>query len=66
MQLAGLAMILAGLAGAEFMAIMGGILAAVSGWGLKALLVTGAAFTRGPRITHTPVRGRGISRTVEA
>ncbi|OAN44723.1 hypothetical protein A6A04_07830 [Paramagnetospirillum marisnigri] len=48
------------------MAAAGGVLSAASGWGLKALLVTRAAFTRGPRITHTPVRGRGLSRVVEA
>lgn len=63
-QLAGLAAILLGFAPAP-MAALGGALAAMSGWGIKALLVTRAAFTRGPRITHTPVRGRGISRVVE-
>ena len=45
--------------------LAGGVLAMLSGWGVKALLVTRAAFTRGPRITHTPVRGRGLSRPVE-
>lgn len=62
----GVALILAGLAAAAAPAGWGGVLLAVSGWGLKALLVTKAAFTRGPTISHTPVRGRGVSRTVEA
>ncbi|RAU20689.1 phenylacetyl-CoA:acceptor oxidoreductase [Paramagnetospirillum kuznetsovii] len=48
------------------LAALGGILAATSGWGVKALIVTRAAFTRGPSIRHTPIRGRGVSRTVEA
>jgi phenylacetyl-CoA:acceptor oxidoreductase subunit 2 len=65
-QLAGLILILAALAVPMPLAALGGILAAASGWGIKALLVTKAAFTRGPVISHTPVRGRGISRTVEA
>jgi phenylacetyl-CoA:acceptor oxidoreductase subunit 2 len=65
-QLVGLGMILAALVMPVPMAALGGILVAISGWGIKALLVTKAAFTRGPVIRHTPVRGRGISRTVEA
>jgi len=65
-QLVGLALILIALATSLPLAVQGGILAATSGWGLKALLVTKAAFTRGHRITHTPVRGRGISQYVEA
>jgi phenylacetyl-CoA:acceptor oxidoreductase subunit 2 len=43
---------------------LAGLLAAVSGWGIKALLVTRAAVTRGPAIPFTPVRGRGASRTI--
>ncbi|EME68890.1 phenylacetyl-CoA:acceptor oxidoreductase [Paramagnetospirillum caucaseum] len=65
-QLAGLALIGMALVVPAPLAALGGLLAAVSGWGIKALLVTRAAFTRGPRISHTPVRGRSVSRTVEA
>lgn len=64
-QLAGLILILAALAAPMPLVALGGILAAASGWGIKAILVTRAAFTRGPLITHTPVRGRGTSRTVD-
>lgn len=62
------AMVLLALAWAGLLpgGLAGGLLAAVSGWGIKAMLVTRAAYTRGPLIPHTPVRGRGISRTVEA
>ena len=34
--------------------------AAVSGWAIKALLITRAAFTRGASVPHAPVRGRGL------
>lgn len=46
------------------LAALGGLLAAATGWGLKALLVTKAAFIRGHVIVHTPARGRGPSRAV--
>jgi len=49
---------LAGLAGPAA-AALGGALAAVTGWGLKAILITRAAYTRGARIARTPARGRG-------
>jgi phenylacetyl-CoA:acceptor oxidoreductase subunit 2 len=65
MRLGGLALVAVSLAGLP-LAAAGGVLMALGGWGIKALIVTRAAFTRGPRITHTPVRGRGLSRTVEA
>ncbi|TAN59085.1 MAG: phenylacetyl-CoA:acceptor oxidoreductase [Magnetospirillum sp.] len=65
-QLAALALLAAAVFGLAPAGVAGGALAALSGWGIKALLVTRAAFTRGPRITHTPVRGRGLSRPVEA
>jgi phenylacetyl-CoA:acceptor oxidoreductase subunit 2 len=65
MRLGGLALVAASLAGLPLAAAGGGLMA-LAGWGMKALIVTRAAFTRGPRITHTPVRGRGLSRTVEA
>jgi len=64
-QLAALALLALAVAGYAPAGVAGGVLAALSGWGIKALLVTRAAFTRGPRITHTPVRGRGLSRPVE-
>lgn len=66
LQLAALALLVVAMAGYVPAGMLGGVLAALSGWGIKALLVTRAAFTRGPRITHTPVRGRGLSRPVEA
>lgn len=65
MRLGGLALVAVSLAGLPLAAAGGGLMA-LGGWGIKALIVTRAAFTRGPRITHTPVRGRGLSRTVEA
>ncbi|MCC7151084.1 MAG: hypothetical protein IT501_03720, partial [Rubrivivax sp.] len=57
---------LAGVAGehSALLAAIGGALAAIGGWGLKAILVTRAAFTRGARIPFTPARGRGQTATV--
>jgi phenylacetyl-CoA:acceptor oxidoreductase subunit 2 len=46
--------------------LIGGILAAATGWALKIMLITRAAFTRGHAIPHTPARGRDSSRTVTA
>jgi phenylacetyl-CoA:acceptor oxidoreductase 26-kDa subunit len=40
-------------------AVLGGLLAVLTGWGLKAMLIVRAAFTRGHVIEHTPTRGRG-------
>ncbi|MDO8607303.1 MAG: phenylacetyl CoA [Phaeospirillum sp.] len=65
-QLAGLVLILTALVVPIPLAALGGSLAMASGWGIKILLVTKAAFTRGPVIRQTPVRGRGVSRAVEA
>jgi len=45
-------------------AALGGLLAVVTGWGLKYLLITRAAYLRGPILQHTPVRGRGPSSVV--
>lgn len=45
-------------------AIVGGVLAVATGWGLKAMLITRAAFTRGHIIQHTPARGRDPSHVV--
>ena len=45
-------------------AAFGGALALVTGWGLKVMLITRAAFTRGHVITHTPTRGRDQSHVV--
>lgn len=39
---------------------LAGLLAALSGWAVKALLITRAAFTRGASVPHAPVRGRGL------
>jgi phenylacetyl-CoA:acceptor oxidoreductase subunit 2 len=46
------------------LAALGGGLAALGGWGLKVILVTRAAFTRGLRIPFTPSRGRGPTAAV--
>jgi phenylacetyl-CoA:acceptor oxidoreductase 26-kDa subunit len=43
---------------------LSGLLAAVTGWGIKAILITRAAYTRSATISFTPVRGRGPSRYV--
>lgn len=40
-------------------AAAGGLLAVLTGWGLKAMLIVRAAFTRGHVIEHAPTRGRG-------
>lgn len=45
-------------------AVWGGLLVAATGWGLKFMLVTRAAFTRGHVIPHTPTRGRETSHVV--
>jgi len=45
-------------------AALGGVLALVTGWGLKLMLITRAAFLRGPILKHTPVRGREQSHIV--
>jgi phenylacetyl-CoA:acceptor oxidoreductase subunit 2 len=65
-QLGGLVLIAMALASAavapgvaRVLAYAGGLLAALSGWGVKALLITRAAFTRGVAIPVVPTRGRG-------
>lgn len=52
---------LSGLAGGAgwLLAALGGAIAAATGWALKAILITRAAYTRGARIPQTPARGRG-------
>jgi len=42
--------------------VMAGLIAAFSGWTIKAIIVTRAAQTRGFSIPRTPVRGQGKSR----
>lgn len=54
----------AGIAGTAGAAIAGGTLAVLGGWSLKTILITRAAFTRGPRIPCTPTRGRSSSQVV--
>lgn len=46
------------------LARLGGLLAVLTGWGLKFMLVTVAAYNRGPILPFTPVRGRETSRIV--
>ncbi len=43
---------------------LAGLLAAATGWGIKFVLITRAAFTRGFSISFSPVRGRGTGRTL--
>lgn len=45
-------------------AVLGGLLAVATGWGLKVMLITRAAYTRGHVIPHTPSRGRDLSHVV--
>lgn len=45
-------------------AALGGLMAVATGWGLKVMLITRAAFTRGHVIKHTPARGRDASHVV--
>jgi phenylacetyl-CoA:acceptor oxidoreductase subunit 2 len=45
-------------------AIIGGLIAVATGWGLKVMMITRAAFTRGHIIKHTPARGRDPSHVV--
>ena len=67
-QLAGLALIALALAAAAGgvapgpaagLAVAGGALAALAGWGMKALLITRAGFTRAVAIPMVPTRGNG-------
>lgn len=46
------------------LASAGGVIAAVCGWALKAILVTRAGYTRGPRVPVVPARGRSAARPV--
>lgn len=46
------------------LAVSGAVLALITGWALKVMIVTRAAFTRGQVITHTPTRGRGPTEIV--
>jgi len=62
-RLAAIILLMFALAGWH-LAALGGLLALVTGWGLKFMLITQAAFNRGPILPHTPVRGRESSRIV--
>lgn len=64
LRLAAMALMAAGLAGFGSAAAVGGVLAALTGWALKAIMVTRAAYTRGPLIPRTPTRGRSTGRVV--
>lgn len=46
-------------------ATFGGALVLLTGWGLKIVLVTRAAYTRGAKIPFTPTRGRSEGRAVQ-
>lgn len=58
--LAGIAVSMVLASGAGLM--LAGLLAAVTGWGIKLVLITRAAFTRGFALQFSPVRGRGAGR----
>jgi phenylacetyl-CoA:acceptor oxidoreductase subunit 2 len=58
-----LALALAGWSTAET-AALGGVLSVATGWGLKVMLITRAAYTRGHVIQYTPARGRDPSHVV--
>lgn len=45
-------------------AAIGGLMAVATGWGLKVMLITRAAFTRGHVIKNTPARGRDPSHVI--
>ena len=65
LRVAAMVLLLAGMVGAANAAMLGGALAVITGWGLKAILVTRAAYTRGLRIPRTPTRGRSAARVVD-
>lgn len=65
LRLLAIVLLALGLIGLSGVAVVGGVLAAVTGWAFKVILITRAAYTRGARIPHTPVRGRGVSRVVD-
>lgn len=58
---AGIALFLA--PGANAGIALAGLLAAVTGWGIKLVLITRAAFTRGFSVQFSPVRGRPSGRS---
>lgn len=51
---------------ASVLALAGGLLAVLGGWGMKIVLITCAAYTRGAAIPHTPARGRAPGRRVSS
>jgi phenylacetyl-CoA:acceptor oxidoreductase subunit 2 len=57
---------LVGVAGAAspLLAAAGGAIAVLTGWALKAILITRMAFMRGARIARAPARGRGEAAAV--
>lgn len=64
-RLASIALLLLALVGVPAgAAALGGILAVAAGWGLKVMLITRAAYTRGHVIPRTPTRGRDASHVV--
>lgn len=65
LRIAAMVLLALGLVGNTLSATIGGVLAALTGWGFKAILVTRAAYTRGLRIPRTPTRGRDTARAVE-
>jgi len=60
LRLLALGLLLAALAGGggAAMAALGGVLLLATGWGLKFILVTRAAYKRGAQMLHAPVRGQ--------
>jgi phenylacetyl-CoA:acceptor oxidoreductase subunit 2 len=65
MRWVSMVLLLVGAFGLVPAAMAGGLLAVLTGWGLKVVMVTKAAFNRGARVPRTPVRGRDASRVVQ-
>jgi phenylacetyl-CoA:acceptor oxidoreductase 26-kDa subunit len=59
LRAAAMLLLAAGLAGFDAAAVAGGALVVLTGWGLKAILITRAGYLRGAVILRTPARGRG-------
>ena len=66
LRILAMALLAAGVAGLGWAAMTGAALTVLTGWALKVVLITRAAFTRGLAIPTTPARGRGAARAVQS
>ncbi len=64
LRILAIVLLAAGLTGHGWAATAGAALVVLTGWGLKAILITRAAYVRGAFIPTTPARGRGPTRAV--